>query len=251
MNNFMQRRGLVLATLSTPLLTACPWPQFFDIGCDEDVQLHDGRVIVVKVKYTYERLGALTVDRYEPSILRNTEFSFDAGSPIGRFSQLFQKHRVNIVEYVNGKWYLLLQTRGGLLTVEKEGKREEVFGSMQNGSGYKCWSLDENGFVQASMNDLPDPLLKINMLMDYAPARVLAILDGTRVTLSQKNELRISFPFNPSDQRIERPQTNNAKLGNTPAEFQCVGNERLKLSAELHPSVWRLHAPNKWIRRRA
>lgn len=211
MSNFMRRRELVLATLSTPLLTACPWPQFFDIGWDEDVQLHDGRVIVVKVKYTYERLGALMLDRYEPSILRNTEFSFDAGPPIGRFFQLFQKHRVNIVEYFNGKWYLLLQRRGGLLTFEKDGEQKEVLGSVQNSAGYKCWSLDGSGFVQASINDLPDTLLKINVLMDYVPARALAALEGSHVTLSQKADLFSRYPLDPSDQRIERPQTNNAK----------------------------------------
>lgn len=201
-----------MATLGTPLLTGCLWPRFFDLGWDEEVQLHDGRVIVVKVKYTYERLGSgITFNRYEPSILRNTEFSFDAGPPIGRFSQLFQKHRVNLVEYLNGKWYLLLQTRGGLMTVEVAGQRKEIWGSMQNASGYKCWSLDEKGLARASINDLPDALLKINMLMDYVPTKKLAALDGTHVTLGQKAEFFSDYPPDPSDLRIERPQTNLTK----------------------------------------
>ncbi len=207
----MKRRSLLMATASTPFLTGCIWPRFFDLAWDEDVQLHDGRVIVVKVKYTYERLGGLTFDRYERTILRKTEFSFDAGPPIGRFAQLFEKHRVNLIEYFNGKWYLLLQRRGGLLTVEKDGERKEVWGSMQNSSGYKCWRLDEQGFAQASINDLPDTLLKVNVLMDYVPARELATLPGTRVTLSQKSELFAKYPLSPADLRIERPQTNVTK----------------------------------------
>jgi hypothetical protein len=210
-SEFMKRRGLLAAAFSAPLLTGCIWPRFFHIGWDEEVQLHGGRVIVVKVKYTYERLSGLTFDRYGRTILRNTEFSFDAGPPIGRFTQLFQKHRVDIVEHFNGKWYLLLQTRGGLLTVEKDGVWKEVWGSMQNASGQKCWSLDEKGFVQASINDLPDEFLKINVLKDYPPAGELAALDGTLVTLAQKVALIARYPMNPSDLQIERPQRNAAK----------------------------------------
>lgn len=110
-----------------------------------------------------------------------------------------------MIEYLNGKWYLLLQRRGGLLTIERGGERKEVWGAIQNSSGHKCWSLDETGFTQASINDLPDPLLKINMLMDYAPVGELVALDGTRVTLAQKAEFKGKYPLNPSDQRIERP----------------------------------------------
>ena len=212
MNYFTKRRGLVMATLSTPLLTGCLWPRFFDLGWDEEVQLHDGRVIVVKVKYTYERLdGGITFNRYEPSILRNTEFSFDAGPPIGRFSQLFQKHRVDLIEYFNGKWYFLLETVGGSFTVETVNGRKEAWGSIQNASGHKCWSLDEKGLSQSSINDLPTALLKINVLMDSVPLKTLAKLDGTYVTLAQKAVLVRNYPLNPSDLHIERPQTNLTK----------------------------------------
>ena len=175
------------------------------------MQLNDGRAIVVKVKYTYERLDGLTFNRYEPSILRNTEFSFDAGPPIGRFTQLFQRHQVELIEYFNGKWYMLLQTRGGALILNTESGWKEDWGSIQNSSGQKCWTLDERGFVQASINDLPDVLLKINILLDYVPARELAPLNGTRVTLGQKAEFFRKYPLNPSDVRIERPQQSTPK----------------------------------------
>ena len=184
------------------------YPRYFDIGWDEEVQLHDGRVILVNVKYTYERLSRLTFDRYDRTILRNTEFSFDAGPPIGRFTQLFQKHRVDMVEYFNGKWYLLLQTAGVALILKTETGWKEDWGSAQNSSGQKCWSLDERGLAQASINDLPDEILKINMLMDGAPVGELAALDGTRVTLHQKAELLRKYRLNPSEAQIERPQSN-------------------------------------------
>ena len=68
------------------------------------MQLHDGRVIIAKLNNLFQRLGGpFTFDRYEPSILRATELSFDAGPPIGQFSQLFKKHRVDLIEYHNGR----------------------------------------------------------------------------------------------------------------------------------------------------
>jgi hypothetical protein len=207
------RRNLLLAVASTTLLPGCVWPRFFDIGWTEPVQLHNGAVADVTVKYTYERFkGGLTLNRYAgTNILRNTEFSFDAGPGIGRFTQLFRKHRVNILERFNGKWYLLLERRGGLLTVDVGGERKEVFGPIENGSGQKCWSLDSNGFSRASINDLPDALLKINILMDYAPAKELAQLDGVHLTRAQKKDHFSRYAMNPSDEHIERPQLSPVK----------------------------------------
>lgn len=205
MRTFLNRRHIVVSALSTPLIAGCLWPRFFDIGWDEEVQLHDGRTILVRVKYTYERLGNSLLDRYDKSILRNTEFSFDAGPGIARFSQLFQKHRVNHLEYLNGQWYLLLQTRGEALMLKSETGWKEDWGRAQTSSGYKCWTLSKQGFVPASLHDLPKEMLNINMLMDYAPVRALAALDGTRVSLSQKAELARRHPLNPSDLHLARP----------------------------------------------
>ena len=84
------RRGLLMAAITAPLLSACSRSRTFDLAWEEEVQLHDGRVITAKLKYGYERLGSLlTFDRYEPSILRTKELAFDAGPLIGRFTQFF------------------------------------------------------------------------------------------------------------------------------------------------------------------
>jgi hypothetical protein len=187
------------------MITGCPWPRFFDIGWEEEVQLHDGRTILVRVKYKYERLGNSLFDRYDQTILRSTEFSFDAGPGIGRFSQLFQKHRVNHIEQFKGQWYLLLQTRGEALMLKDETGWREDWGQAQTSSGYKCWALDKQGLTRASINDLPKEMLNINMLMDYAPVSELAALDGTRVNRSQKADFVQKHPLNPSDIQLARP----------------------------------------------
>lgn len=204
-NPGMSRRTWLAAAAATPLLSGCFWPRFFDLSWDEEVQLHDGRVIVVKLKYTYERLGA-SFKRYIPSILRATEISFDAGEPIGRFTQVFQKHRVVVFERLNNKWYFLLETRGAPQILKTDAGYQEEWGSSENSSGHKCWSLGEGGLMRAFINELSDDALKVNILMDYANAEELAEFGGTRVTLARKALYAQKYPLDPPHMRIQRPQ---------------------------------------------
>ena len=52
----MNRRSFIATAFATPLMSGCFWDKHFDLAWEEEVELHDGRVIVVKVKHTYERL---------------------------------------------------------------------------------------------------------------------------------------------------------------------------------------------------
>ncbi len=186
-------------TLASSGLVSCSDPSF-TLGWDEDVLLHDGSVIVVKVKYTYERLGTLyLINRFEPSIMRTTQFAFDAGPLIGQFAQTFDRHRVDVVERVGKRWLLLLQTSGGAFMVETPQGRVEDWGPKEDGSGHKCWVLDDKGLAPARMEDLPQGVTEPNMLMDNVPIKELARLDGTHVTLKQKAELRGHFQLSPAE----------------------------------------------------
>jgi hypothetical protein len=86
------------------------YPQFFDIAWDEEVLMHDGRVIVVHVKRTFERLNSF--DRWR-GVHRDTEISFDAGGMIGRYAKSFQRYDVTFLEYQRDRWFIgLIQTTG-------------------------------------------------------------------------------------------------------------------------------------------
>lgn len=67
--------------------------------------LHDGRVIWVRVKRTFER-RSLT-DRWE-GIHRDTEISFDTGGKIGRWTKKFERYDIIFIEADRGNWYFLL-----------------------------------------------------------------------------------------------------------------------------------------------
>lgn len=105
----MNRRifGARAMVTALPLLGGCTktYPPFFDIEWDEEVQMHDGRVIWVHVKRTFERRSS--TDQWE-GIHRDTEISFDAGGKIGRWTRKFERYDIIFIEADRGNWYFLL-----------------------------------------------------------------------------------------------------------------------------------------------
>ena len=110
----MNRRTFVAAA-ALPLLDGCKeaYPRFFDIEWDEEVLLHDGRIIWVHVKRTFERRSQY--DRWE-GIHRDTEVSFDAGGKIGLLTKKFERYDVILIEADRGNWYFLLGEMGHVTT---------------------------------------------------------------------------------------------------------------------------------------
>jgi len=193
--------GMALVGAAAPGVAAST----FDVHWTEEVQLASGSLLLVELKYTYESLSR--IDRYGSAILRRTDIAFDAGPGIGRFSRSFDHHRVDMIQLVDGHWYLVLETRGGP-PYEKlpDGTRQQIWGPPENAFGQKCWRLDDRGFVRASLLDVPEAILKRNLLMDYPPVKELAALDGSRVTLADKAALASRFPVSPPAGRIARPR---------------------------------------------
>ena len=54
------RRAFLSSLMAAPLLTASCWryDRYFTIEWDEEVELHDGRIIIVHIKRTFERVTA-------------------------------------------------------------------------------------------------------------------------------------------------------------------------------------------------
>jgi hypothetical protein len=201
----VKRRELLTAALCAPLMSGCDRSRFFVIGWDEEVRLHAGHVIVVKVRYTYEHLGSIFAsNRYDPSILRSTYLSFDAGTPSGQFTQTFEKHRVNTIDQFNDKWHIVLETRGVAKFTETASGWKEEWGAPVDSAGHKCLRLDPDGLVGAPVDDLPKEYLWPNILMDTADTSELVKFDGSRVTLAQKSAYLAKYPLNPVETQIER-----------------------------------------------
>ncbi len=195
----MRRRDLVACGLTSPLVLGCTPQRWFTIGWDEQVQLLDGRVIVVKLQYKYQRLGSLlSFNRYAPSILRWTGLSFASDSPAANFSQGFERHRVNTLQPMDGHWYFILEQRADDLT--KRGSH--LWGPAGDEVGHKGFRLDSAGLTPVAINVFSDSAASPNLLMDIAEADVLAGFDGTLVTLQQKAEYLRSFPLDVMELRV-------------------------------------------------
>lgn len=106
----MNRRTFAMAAAS-PLIEGCVYGQYFDIEWDEEVLLHDGRMLVVHVKRTFERRSQF--DRWLAHD-RDTEITFDAESPSGKVTRKFERYDVTMIEQRDLNWYFGLQTTTGI-----------------------------------------------------------------------------------------------------------------------------------------
>jgi len=123
----MNRRAFLGSLMTAPLLTtACQkdYGQYFDIEWDEEVELHNGRIIVVHVKRTFERItGSMRRSRWK-GMRRATEIVFDAGGRIGIYKRKFNGYDINYIGYSYGKWYISLAGIDSILG--KDGAKEIV-----------------------------------------------------------------------------------------------------------------------------
>lgn len=195
-----RRTAMQLGVLASwPFLTGFFWPPFFDLSWDEEVQLRDGRVIVVHLKFTYERLSRFS--RYDRAILRNTEMSFDAGPPHGRVTQLFRRQKPVMLDQKDGQWYVVLEERGNRNLV-----RDEDWGPKQNSAGQWVGILQDRRFSQIPLDFMPTEFDKPNLLYEYGPFDEIVRLDKTIVTLDRKSDRLRRYPLAPEHRHIYRPK---------------------------------------------
>jgi hypothetical protein len=194
-----RRTAMLLGTLASwPFLTGFFYPPFFDLSWDEEVQLHDGRVIVVHLKFTYERLSRFS--KYGNSILRNTEMSFDAGPPHGRVTQLFRRQQPVMLDQANGQWYVVLAQRGNIYLI-----RDEDWGPTQTSTGLRVGVLKRTRFSPIPIDVLPTLFDQPNFDYHYGPFDEIVKLDGKLLTTSIKRMILERYPLAPEDRKFTRP----------------------------------------------
>jgi hypothetical protein len=169
-------------------LTIGWYPRFFNIEWDEEVRLHDGRVIEVHIKNTYERLHH-EFGRYTSAIPRDTEISFDSGN--GKVTQLFKGYHPLFIGQHQGTWYAVIY--GG----DYHGSKsipDQNWGE----HWYDCSPaaiLQGEKFRPFPIYDLPEIFTKPNMILLYGDAKEHSQFSGKKITLEDKaNWLNIHPP---------------------------------------------------------
>ena len=184
----------------TYVLTFGLYPRFFDIAWDEEVQLHDGRVIVVHVKRTYERIGKFARWR---GVHRDSEISFDAGGTIGRFTKKFQRYDVSLIEQKNDQWFITLTQTTGTPPV-KWVDRDTPF-----------LVLEPDGTLRKEIYaKFPAEFIRYNVMPDSPDPQGISQFNGTVLTQATKMEHWKNFPTGAGDDGVIR-RRNKANLGET------------------------------------
>jgi hypothetical protein len=146
-----------------------PW--HFELAWDEEVQLHDKRIITVHMARSYERRSLLS--RQDSKRLA-TRISFDAGPPFGRFSHQFASDDVALIDQYQQVWYVVATPAGGGL---REGEQAPAF-----------WMLRPGHTLQQAARGykLPEAFTRWNVMPATPDAAGLAKFDNTRLGLEQK-----------------------------------------------------------------
>ena len=197
----MNRRTFSATAVTAPLLAGCVFGQYFDIEWDEEVMLHDGQMIVVHVKQTFERRDRFS--RYEHTIFRRNEFTFNAGGDAGRIT-FGSRLGVGYIDQINGTWYAVLFGQGpyGNHPDEMPGHWGRDFTRAEE----RLAKLDKGKFIPISW-DLAPPgaILRNNFVVGSMPLEILAGFNNKKMTLEDKKRLRTTYPPGPGGGEIDRP----------------------------------------------
>ena len=190
--------ALVLVLAGGYVLKFGLYPRYFDIEWDEAVQLHDGRVIVVHVKRTYERLGKF--ERWR-GVHRDSEISFDAGGTIGQFKKKFQRYDVSLIEQKNDQWFITLTQTTGTPPI-KWIDRDAPF-----------LILEPNGTLRKEIYaKFPAEFLRYNVMPDSPDPQGILQFNGTVLTQVRKMEHWRNFSTGAGDDGVIR-RRNLTNLG--------------------------------------
>jgi hypothetical protein len=169
------------------------WPRYFDIAWDEEVQLHDGRIIVLHIKRTYERLG-LRLERWN-GIKRGTEFSFEP-NPNKKFVHKFDAGDLEFIDEKNGFWYIGYYADHG-------------YSSSDLGSRHlypHMAILDVQGKITKpeSWNDIPIEITEVNIMPPTPNSEGTAQFRNSLLTLETKKKHWKKYPTGAGEHEISR-----------------------------------------------
>ena len=198
----MNRRALLAVAASAPLFSGCLYDRWFDLEWDEEVLLNDGRIIVVHLKQSYERLGQ-TFSRYGgTNLTRDTTLTFDAGGNTGRITQLFKGFHPMFIGLHDEQWYAVLY--GGYYYRSREIPGQD-WGELEGPYGQWAVRLTEGKWLPISMSRLPNHFETPNVLILYGTAAEHAQFHGKTLTLQDKRAWLAKHPLGYADIRLTRP----------------------------------------------
>ncbi|GAB3472764.1 hypothetical protein [Polaromonas eurypsychrophila] len=177
--------GLLLALYAWQFGLQSPYR--FELEWDEEVQLHDKRIINIHIKRSYERHSLLS--GWE-GIHRATEVSFDAGPLFGPFSARFAPDDLALIDQDQQVWYFATVRSAGT-GLNRSGNRLPPFFTLKPGTG----------LVEAGRGEkLPEVFTRWNVMSATPDATGLVKFHNTRVGLAEKMRHWAAHPRSDNDE---------------------------------------------------
>ena len=190
----MNRRTALVIAGSAPFLAACIYDQYFDIEWDEEVLLHDGRVIVVHVKNTYERRGKGLKQYDETKItFRRKELTFESepGKPITFKTRM----PLAYLGQFEKKWYVVIAGQGPYGNYPDE--MPDHWGNDYSPSIARLATLQDGAFIPTRWANAPEPLKSTGWQVNLMTSSFWSAFpewNGLKLTLNHKNAFKDIHP---------------------------------------------------------
>jgi hypothetical protein len=187
--------AIVLVLAASYVMTSGLYPRYFDIQYDEEVRLHDGRVIVVHIKRVYQRKAPRLEEFPKYPYRMGMEFSFVSG-PGPRFSHFFKKGDLGFLDQKDGKWYIGYGMDEGDISAE--------LGSRAIYPNVAILNPDGSVTKPKSWDEVPAEITQVNVMPSTPDEQAMSKFNGTRLTLETKMQHWSANPTGAGDHIIHR-----------------------------------------------
>jgi hypothetical protein len=171
--------GLVFLVIVALALAWRGYPRLFELSWEEEVRLHDGRVVVVGRSIQYERLDRWS--KYDGTIPRTETLRFVPEGESQQREVSFPNLRLFVFDIHGGVSYVVLTGTTG-----RSGMADHSsFAEGEPPGDYRVLRWTGDRFVQIPLKDLPTAIVDANLLWNDA-STVVKPYEGRRLALSVK-----------------------------------------------------------------
>jgi len=175
--------GVVFLAIVALALLWRGYPRVFELSWDEEVQLHDGRVVVVGRSIQYERLGRWS--RYDSTIPRKETLRFVPEGESQPREVSFPNLQLLVFDFYAGVHYLVLTGTTG-----RSGMADRSpFPVGEPPGDYRVLRWTGDRFIQIPLKDLPSAIVDRNLSWDDSSKRIVAY-QGRRLGLPDKQVIK-------------------------------------------------------------
>jgi hypothetical protein len=175
--------GLAFLVIVALALAWRGYPRLFELSWEEEVWLHDGRVVVVGRSIQYERLDRWS--KYDGTIARKETLRFTPEGESQQREVSFPNLRLFVFDVYGGVNYLVLTPTSG----RSRSPEDSPFPVGEPPGNYRVLRWTGDRFVQIPLKELPLAIVGRNLSWDDSAPRIVAY-EGKRLSVPEKELIK-------------------------------------------------------------